>query len=68
MAPGAWEDLLESAIQAAGDVSGRDVTPALLAQIHALSGGASLEANIDLAVSNAHLAGRLCAASSGMRT
>jgi pseudouridine-5'-phosphate glycosidase len=58
-----WEDLLARAQQAASEVSGRDVTPALLAQIHHLSGGSSMAANIALAESNARLAGELCGAS-----
>lgn len=57
----AWDGLLARAEAATGGVTGRGVTPALLAQIHTLSGGASLEANIALAVSNARLAGALCA-------
>ncbi|MFG0243199.1 MAG: pseudouridine-5'-phosphate glycosidase [Phycisphaerales bacterium JB054] len=56
----AWESLLARAQAAAGPARGRDVTPALLTQIHALSGGASLRANVALAVDNARLAGAIC--------
>lgn len=56
----AWEDLLTRAQQAAPEAQGRDVTPTLLAQIHQISGGASLRANIALAESNARLAGEIC--------
>jgi len=56
----AWESLLARAQAAAGPARGRDVTPALLTQIHALSGGTSLRANIALAVDNARLAGAIC--------
>lgn len=62
IAPAAWEDLLARAEQAASSASGREATPALLSQIHQLSGGASLRANIALAESNARLAGALAAA------
>lgn len=57
-----WEQLLADATAAAGSSQGRDVTPRLLAQIHRLSNGASLHANIALAVANAGLGGRICAA------
>jgi pseudouridine-5'-phosphate glycosidase len=60
MAPDEWEALLTRARQAAAGATGRDVTPTLLAQIHRLSGGTSLRANIALAESNARLAGVLC--------
>ena len=56
----AWESLLARAQAAAGPARGRDVTPALLTQVHALSGGTSLRANIALAVDNARLAGAIC--------
>ena len=59
----AWESLLaraQATAAAAGPAQGRDVTPSLLTQIHALSGGASLRANIALAVGNARLAGAIC--------
>ncbi len=58
----AWEALLAQAQLAAPAATGRDVTPALLAQIHHLSGGASLRANVALAESNARLAGAACGA------
>lgn len=47
------------------DSKGRDATPALLAEIHRLSDGKTIEANIALARSNANLAGSLAAALSG---
>ncbi len=40
---------------------GRDATPAILAALHQVSKGATLRANIALALSNAELAGRLAA-------
>ncbi|MCC7390291.1 MAG: pseudouridine-5'-phosphate glycosidase [Phycisphaerales bacterium] len=57
MSAEAWEALLVLAQGEATGVRGRDVTPALLAQVHRLSGGATLRANISLAESNAALAG-----------
>lgn len=62
--PEVWENLLaraQAAAAAEGTARGRDVTPALLTQIHALSEGTSLRANIALAVDNARLAGAVCA-------
>lgn len=62
--PEVWENLLaraQAAAAAEGPARGRDVTPALLTQIHALSEGTSLRANIALAVDNARLAGAVCA-------
>ena len=57
-----WEALLVLAQGEATGVRGRDVTPALLAQVHRLSGGATLRANISLAESNAALAGGVACA------
>ncbi len=48
--------------QAPGGLVSRDATPALLAELHTLSGGATLRANIALVRSNAALAGRLASA------
>ena len=56
-----WQILLDDALKAAQGVSGRDITPAILAHVHTLSKGRTLEANIALAQSNAALAGELCA-------
>jgi pseudouridine-5'-phosphate glycosidase len=43
-------------------VQGRDVTPFLLARLHALSGGATQEANKQLVWSNVRLAAKIAAA------
>ncbi|MBL0926790.1 MAG: pseudouridine-5'-phosphate glycosidase [Phycisphaerales bacterium] len=51
------EDLAE-----ASQVSGREVTPFLLARLHELSGGQTLRANIALVKSNARLAAQLASA------
>lgn len=45
-------------------ITGKDVTPYLLAHFHEATEGVSLQANIDLVLSNAQLAGRVAAASS----
>jgi pseudouridylate synthase len=49
-----------AALRAEG-VSGKDVTPFLLAYFHEYTGGASLAANVALVVSNARLAGEIAA-------
>lgn len=56
-----WDRWLQTARAAAAHASGRDVTPALLAQLHKLSGGRTLRANLALVRSNARLAARLAA-------
>lgn len=60
--PEDWERWMEAAERraAAEGVRGREVTPAVLAALHEVSGGATLRANIALAVANARLAARLC--------
>ncbi len=59
-----WQTWLAQAVRDTADVaaSGRDVTPALLGRLHALSGGRTLAANIELVKSNARLAAKLAAA------
>ncbi len=59
-----WQAWLAQAVRETADVaaSGRDVTPAILGRLHALSGGRTLRANIELVKSNARLAARLAAA------
>ena len=44
------------------EISGKDVTPFMLAYFHDHTHGASLQANIDLVVSNASLAGHIASA------
>ena len=53
---------LAEAERATAGASGRDATPAVLAALHERSGGRTLTTNIELAVSNAALAGRIAAA------
>lgn len=57
-----WEQWLAQATAAvAASPTGRDVTPRLLAELHRLSGGATLRANLALIRSNAALAARIAA-------
>lgn len=59
----AWEGWLreaESAVRSAG-VTGRGVTPALLSELHTVSGGATLRANLALVRSNVRLGAGLAA-------
>jgi len=55
---------IEAALQeaAAEGVQGKAVTPFLLARLEALTGGASLEANVALVLNNARLAAEIAAA------
>jgi pseudouridine-5'-phosphate glycosidase len=46
----------------AGEVRGKDVTPALLAHFHAHSAGASLDTNEELVAANAMLAAQVAVA------
>lgn len=59
-----WETWLSEArgLPSVKQASGRDATPAILAEVHRLSNGRTVEANIALALSNASLAGRLARA------
>ncbi|MGP1345304.1 MAG: pseudouridine-5'-phosphate glycosidase [Phycisphaerales bacterium] len=56
-----WEGWLEEAEELAEDagVRGREVTPFLLRELHRVSGGRTLEANLALVRSNARLAGEI---------
>lgn len=55
--PDRWQAWMAEAERAAAGAEGRDATPALLAALHRVSGGATLAANIALVRSNARLAG-----------
>jgi len=59
--PGA-EGIVEQAVQEVGHVEGPSLTPRLLARIADLSGGRSVEVNVDLVVNNARVAGACAAA------
>lgn len=56
---------LGQAEREASDASGRAVTPKVLGRLHALSGGATLRANLALVKHNARLAARLAVAIAG---
>lgn len=55
-----WLDLAMEQARSKG-VAGRDLTPALLAAVHELSGGETLRANVELVKSNAALAAQIAA-------
>ncbi|MBX3363881.1 MAG: pseudouridine-5'-phosphate glycosidase [Phycisphaeraceae bacterium] len=56
-----WDSWLNDAANAAGsEESGRNVTPRMLAELHARSGGMTLRANLALVKGNAHLAAMIC--------
>jgi len=52
----AAEAIVQRAVARAGDVSGSDVTPRILALVAELSGGASLSINVELVINNARAA------------
>jgi pseudouridine-5'-phosphate glycosidase len=56
------EKLVELAVKGLTGVSGPQVTPLLLARVAELSGGRSLDLNVDLVVNNARIAARVAAA------
>ncbi len=60
-----WSRWLAAAEARASEARGRDVTPALLAALHEVSGGATLRANLALVRANARLAGRIAAVIEG---
>lgn len=62
--PALHERVLTEALRAAAEagVSGRDVTPFLLARFHEETGGESLRANVALVLANARLAARIAVA------
>lgn len=62
--PGA-ERLVDAALADTTRVEGRDVTPHLLARVAELSGGASLDFNVDLVIRNARIAARCAVAFAG---
>lgn len=60
--PERFQTWLDEAEVAASQAAGRDVTPAVLAELHRISGGATLRTNVELVVSNARLGARLAVA------
>jgi pseudouridine-5'-phosphate glycosidase len=60
--PGELEDaeqIVQRAVRELADVAGPEVTPRLLARVAELSGGRSLDLNVDLVVNNARVAARV---------
>lgn len=53
------EALVERAVREVTDVGGADVTPRLLATVAELSGGRSLDLNVELVINNARIAARV---------
>jgi len=56
------EDLARQAAEELREVSGREVTPRLLARMAELSGGRSLDLNVELVINNARVAARVAMA------
>lgn len=56
------EEMARTAAAELGDLSGPEVTPRLLARVAELSGGRSLDLNVDLVVNNARVAARVARA------
>ena len=57
------EQLVERAVRELANVAGPELTPKLLARVAVLSGGRSLDLNVDLVVNNARVAAQVAAAS-----
>ena len=56
------DQMVARAVARAGDVEGAGVTPRLLAEVAELSGGRSLDLNVDVVVNNARIAARVARA------
>jgi pseudouridine-5'-phosphate glycosidase len=56
------QEMAERAVREVAGVSGADVTPRLLARIAELSGGRSVEVNVELVVNNARIAAQVARA------
>ena len=54
-----WEGWFAEAVAQTSHARGRETTPALLGALHAISGGKTLRANLELVKSNARLAAQL---------
>jgi pseudouridine-5'-phosphate glycosidase len=57
------EEMAQRAVRELADASGSALTPLLLARVAELSGGRSLDLNVDLVVNNARVAAQVAAAS-----
>jgi pseudouridylate synthase len=56
------EELAQRAVRELADVAGSELTPRLLARVAELSGGQSLDLNVDLVVNNARVAAQVASA------
>jgi pseudouridine-5'-phosphate glycosidase len=56
------QEMADRAVREVAGVSGGDVTPMLLARMAELSGGRSVEVNVELVVNNARVAARVAGA------
>jgi pseudouridylate synthase len=56
------EEIVQRAVRELADVAGPELTPRLLARVAELSGGRSLDLNVDLVVNNARVAARVASA------
>jgi pseudouridylate synthase len=56
------EEIVQRAVRELADVVGPELTPRLLARVAELSGGRSLDLNVDLVVNNARVAARVASA------
>ena len=56
------EEVTRRAVDETHDVSGSDLTPRLLARVAELSGGRSLDLNVDVVVNNARVAAQVAQA------
>jgi len=56
------EEIADRAVREVAGVSGADVTPRLLARMAELSGGRSVEVNVELVVNNARIAAQVAGA------
>ena len=57
------EELVQRAVRELADVSGSELTPKLLARVAELSGGRSLDLNVELVVNNATIAAQVASSS-----
>jgi len=62
------EQITQRAVRELADASGQEVTPRLLARVAELSGGRSLDLNVDLVVNNARVAAQVAAEFSRTQT
>jgi pseudouridine-5'-phosphate glycosidase len=62
------EEITQRAVRELADAAGPEVTPRLLARVAELSGGRSLDLNVDLVVNNARVAAQVAAQHSARRS